>query len=161
MYYIIYYKLQYYHHNSALWILMFSILKFVGRFRIKYFFNNQYRPSLGIMNKANNRGIVLCFLIYIVLCAAIVSIIEVPWVILPAGTEISVSLFVSHNKTQDSRVVYRAMFNEIQVAVLTEQFYTFQINVTIQAQTDGETQPLNSNKWPTDIPGSCGKRHIS
>ena len=39
---------------------------------------------------ANNRGIVLCFLIYISLCALIVSILEMPWLVVPEGSEISV-----------------------------------------------------------------------
>jgi len=43
------------------------------------------------MSSENNRGIVLCFLIYIVLCATIVSIIERPWLIVPLGTPMNIS----------------------------------------------------------------------
>ena len=46
------------------------------------------------MSYENNRGIVLCFLIYIALCATIVSIIERPWLIVPQGTPLNVSRLV-------------------------------------------------------------------
>ena len=58
------------------------------------------------MSYENNRGIVLCFLIYIALCATIVSIIERPWLIVPLGTPLNVSYLVYLNPNFQLSTMY-------------------------------------------------------
>jgi len=44
---------------------------------------------------SNNKGIVLCLLIYLTLCAFIVSLIELPWVVVPVGSKVNVNVSLS------------------------------------------------------------------
>lgn len=75
----------------------------------------------------NDRGIVLCFLVYIALCATIVSIIEMPWLVVPVGSKFTVD-----------------------ISELMQNNATAYVTANVSASSDGNVT------WLSTVPGYCG-----